>query len=711
MMNKSFHRLQDMPWQKWFVYVILLLPLTFIFWMPQGFPYPSAEAKYSDFALTHFANALFIQRSLFSGQGIPLWNPYIYSGTPFYANPLSGLTYPPGWFALIFPLPFGLNLCLLLHLWLGSLAVYASLRQENVSFYPAIISAIGFSLLPKVIAHYGAGHVSLIYSFSWTPWLLWAARGKKPIWEVLFLSLALLADVRWGIYSIFLWAFYYVYIVLEQKLILRTFTEALGKLVIAILICAPLLLPLIEFTTLSTRVTMRPEDRLSFSFPLDHTLQLIFPDFGGFHEWIVYPGAGVILLVLMHLFRSKRNTLDGFLGIVFVGALIFSYGENVPLVGWLAAFPIISLLRVPSRALFLVGLCSVYLAGSTLEALSNGRENFHIRRVNLSLFGSVTLCWAVFLGIWFLTHEVMLNILWGTLMISCSAALIFFCLNRNIPPNALTIGFFVLCALDWGATDRSLYVIKPAPQILSENHALVQFLKSKQNELFRIYSPTYSLPQNLAVQHEIYLAEGVDPLQLRNYSEYFALASGVPYTHYTVTLPVFESGNPDQDTRGYMPDVERLGWLNVRFVVSLFPLEVEGLLLDERIENLFVYKNQFYRPRAWLEADDSLGGARTGEVRIIRWTANRIVMRASGPGRLVLSEVSYPAWRASVDGKKAHIEEVHEVFRSVWLGAGDHFVEFSLQPWSLYWGLIIFTGTNCFFAIRSILIRRILHNG
>src|SRR5574338_900898 len=67
-------------------------------------------AEFSDMAITHYPTTLYLQRVLTQQRTVPLWSPLILGGYPFAANPLSGLHYPPGWLALLFPLPFGLNL-------------------------------------------------------------------------------------------------------------------------------------------------------------------------------------------------------------------------------------------------------------------------------------------------------------------------------------------------------------------------------------------------------------------------------------------------------------------------------------------------------------------------------------------------------------------------------------------------------------------------
>ncbi len=150
----------------------LLLPVVLLLPGIAAFPYPSNTARYSDFAISHYPNAVYLRQSILMWHTIPLWSSTILSGYPFAANPLSGLWYLPGWLALIFPLPFGVNMTILLHWLLGGLGMFLLLRAEGLDIHEALFGAVVFEALPKQFAHYGAGHVSLIYAVSWTPWLL-----------------------------------------------------------------------------------------------------------------------------------------------------------------------------------------------------------------------------------------------------------------------------------------------------------------------------------------------------------------------------------------------------------------------------------------------------------------------------------------------------------------------------------------------------------
>jgi len=109
----------------WLAGFIILVPLVLIFPNLNAFPYPPHPGAYSDLAVTHYPNATFLRQELLEHRAVPLWSPAILSGYPFFANPLSGLMYPPGWLALLFPLPAGFNLLVALHLILGAFGLAA----------------------------------------------------------------------------------------------------------------------------------------------------------------------------------------------------------------------------------------------------------------------------------------------------------------------------------------------------------------------------------------------------------------------------------------------------------------------------------------------------------------------------------------------------------------------------------------------------------
>ena len=85
--------------------------------------------------------------------------------------------------------------------------------------------------------------------------------------------------------------------------------------------------------------------------------------------------------------------------------------------------------------------------------------------------------------------------------------------------------------------------------------------------------------------------------------------------------------------------------------------------------------------------------------------AGDILWRARAPERLaltvtleqpcvlVLSELDYPGWRATVDGQRAEIVRANGLLRAVPLAAGEHEVEMVFRPHSLLWGGVLSLGT------------------
>lgn len=67
---------------------------------------------------------------------------------------------------------------------------------------------------------------------------------------------------------------------------------------------------------------------------------------------------------------------------------------------------------------------------------------------------------------------------------------------------------------------------------------------------------------------------------------------------------------------------------------------------------------------------------------------NRVTIHATldQPGYLVLADIWYPGWRASVDGKSVALWRANYAFRAVRLETGEHQVEMAYRPWSVQVG-------------------------
>ena len=215
-MDKVWAVLTRLPTAK-LSWLLFGLPLLLLLPYLNSFPYPTADAAYSDLTISHYPNIYFLKESISTWREIPLWSSTILSGYPFAANPLAGLWYPISWLLLITPLPLGFNLLVGLHLIWGGIGMYLLMRQEGIGHTAALFAGISFALLPKMFSHYGAGHLTLLFAVPWTPWLLWSQKADYKICikgrsisvvPGLILAMIYLADIRWGAFATLLWCVY-----------------------------------------------------------------------------------------------------------------------------------------------------------------------------------------------------------------------------------------------------------------------------------------------------------------------------------------------------------------------------------------------------------------------------------------------------------------------------------------------------------------------
>jgi hypothetical protein len=103
-------------------------------------------------------------------------------------------------------------------------------------------------------------------------------------------------------------------------------------------------------------------------------------------------------------------------------------------------------------------------------------------------------------------------------------------------------------------------------------------------------------------------------------------------------------------------------------------------------EPLYLYKLLESRGRAAFVNPQAEGTARITDSR-----ANRIVIQTNSvrDGRLVLTDLMYPGWTATIDGQPTKSMGFENMFRSVNLSAGRHTVVWTFKPQSVYWGALV----------------------
>jgi hypothetical protein len=210
----------------------------------------------------------------------------------------------------------------------------------------------------------------------------------------------------------------------------------------------------------------------------------------------------------------------------------------------------------------------------------------------------------------------------------------------------------LLVGFDLWVVDATLIEVRSPEEVFAPGQATAEWLAERAPG-FRVYSPSYSVPQHLAERYRLALASGVDPLQLRAYADYLTRAAGLePPQQYSVALPPLPEGAAAQTgLQGVIPDAEMLAQLNVRYVVAAFPVLDGRLKLVHRSGDTYVYWNRVGHDLAQKERPHSIVLA-NGEVLYqyrawpvyAGWGISCFTLAA------LIGWIVYPAWRARRDG-------------------------------------------------------------
>lgn len=122
---------------------------------------------------------------------LPLWNPYIYSGSPFVGGIQSALFYPLNLIFLLFPINVAINYSIILHVFLSGVFTYLYMKYlrfsgaerqgasplksreaGGLSRTSCIISAIIFMFCAPQIFHVYPGHLPNLCTMIWLPLIL-----------------------------------------------------------------------------------------------------------------------------------------------------------------------------------------------------------------------------------------------------------------------------------------------------------------------------------------------------------------------------------------------------------------------------------------------------------------------------------------------------------------------------------------------------------
>ncbi|MEE8390715.1 MAG: hypothetical protein V3S14_07980, partial [Anaerolineae bacterium] len=326
-----------------------------------------------------------------------------------------------------------------------------------------------------------------------------------------------------------------------------------------------------------------------------------------------------------------------------VGAAWFSLGENGGLfqVLW-RVVPGLGLLRVPPRAWVLVVFSMAVLAGVGVE------ETRKLKRRGQTLLLAVGVFPAMLgIGYWLAVGVPPLNLVMFGVVTPLAVAICSLQFKMR-HTRWLGLAAVLLVVVDLLVVDATLIEARPPEEVFADGQAAAEWLAA-QPDHFRVYSPSYSIPQHVAELYGLELADGVDPLQLRVYADYLTRAAGLEPQGYGVTLPPFPEG---KDVRialqDVVPDAEMLGLLGVRYAAAAFPISGREWQFVSQFDGVYVYENRRARPLPETGEDGSimLGDGTT----LFRYRPWPVYVGWAVSGVTVVGLLASWLWRWRTDG-------------------------------------------------------------
>jgi hypothetical protein len=688
-----------------------------------------------DFTLQFLAFRRFGLSELQQGRW-PTWMPCVDSGYPYFADPQAGSFYPPAMLNYAGHLLSGasdfslaaLQLEAALHVLLAAGLAYLFLRGEARGRTAALIGAVVFAF-GGYLTGYPVLQLAILEAAAWLPLALWAARrlaARCDRRSAALLALPLALSVLAGHPQTFtlVWSLTGVYFVYRAWRERSGWTRQLAHfalaVAVALLLSAVQLVPTFEFMRLSTRADL-PYTAAGAGFPLSDVWQMIVPGalshFSPLYVGLL-PLALAVFAVGAYAVRRRINSRSAagrdvpFWLIVALLGLLISFGSNLAIFDglyWL--MPGYRMFRNQERNALVVSWALAVLAAYGADVLLHSlthRARMWLRREIRWLVGLMVLLGVASLGQVYLSaqngsREWANQTTLAVIALALTSGVFALRAYGVVTRSRLAVLLFGIVALDLITIDRAVnwvapYDPFPKPPPLEAIHA-----DAGDTALFRLHNEQ-RLPGHAACTAGLNEVGGITPIHVGYY----------------------------QDFIRRVPREVRWQLLNVGYVVTWRSVldghvgqPIDATLIDQQGEGkdaIYTYRLNEDQPRAWIVHEVAVNADRDAiyaalaapdfdprrvayvpqpiavvtnqaiePVSIAASQPDRLVAEAglTTPGLLVLSEINYPGWMATVNGSPTSIVEVDGLLRGVALPGGPARVEMFFRPASLIVGGVL----------------------
>jgi hypothetical protein len=395
-MHKSFFPYE----KKETIVLILLLLLVFIPFLPVLSSSGERVLSYkdTDIAQQFYAYQYFIHEEFQKGR-IPLWNPYLMSGTNFHGEGQPALFYPTTWLLGPFSPGTAINLHFLLHSLLLAVSFFLYLKELGLTKESSFLGSLVFALSSGPVLRIYPGHLPIYPALALAPLFLlfWERFLKNKRLRNLLLMSLIYALLIFSGHAQFLFYFsiFFVFYALWSILVTKKETRkekglrllAFGlALLLGIVIASVHLLPAMNFAQNSFRHKMSYEFCSLFSFAPENFLTLLYPSFFGdrvhspywgrnnLWEMTAYIGVIPLLFAALGSLYARHPRKMFFLAAVTIFSLL-ALGGYTPLFYFLYHYaPLFDKFRGNSKLMTLVIISLSILAAFGFEILLHDQE-------------------------------------------------------------------------------------------------------------------------------------------------------------------------------------------------------------------------------------------------------------------------------------------------------------------------------------------------
>ena len=350
----------------------------------------------------------YASRVLLSGEA-PLWNPYLFMGAPFLANPQTAVFYPLNLVLMPLDAARAVSLSVVIHVWLAAVgALVFARRVLNLRWVPSTAAALAFGLGGLLSGQ--TGHPNQLAVIAWLPfalWMVWLISTCRAGWPALGLALVVSLQILAGhpqqlyMSTAFCAAFLVFALLFGRRdgaswnwrdLGLRG-GLFLSALALGAALAAVQILPSLLLSSLSIRSGgLALYEAGSFSLTPAALGPALLPSFiyaPSSQEFLAFAGFTATWLAALAFIAPVRRRFAFFFAALALLCIVLSVGPATPVFRAAhAVVPGFDLFRVPARWLLGLNISLAFLAGIGLDyllALSSGWSRRTLTALALAL--------------------------------------------------------------------------------------------------------------------------------------------------------------------------------------------------------------------------------------------------------------------------------------------------------------------------------------